>query len=210
MTTQEMAEMLTYVADRIHASRNELTNLDRATGDGDHGVSMDIGWRAIVDALDDHEEQQPFEAMLRKAGLAFLNKVGATVGPLYGTAFLDVATYCQGKRTLTKRDIEPLFATVVNALFRRGKARLGDKTMMDVWEPALCTFRNHSQNGFLAAGLATAKSANDSAENTAHLHAKVGRASRLGNRSVGVVDAGAQSAAIIIKAVIEWLIQHYG
>lgn len=192
------------LADRMRQARDELTDLDRAIGDGDHGVTMDLGWQAVKDALLPLVDPSLNEA-LRVAGQTFLRTVGATVGPLYATGLLDMSTWTVNRKTLTAADSLPIFEVFVGGLTRRGHAVLGDKTMMDTWLPALDAFRAGFPRGINVAANKALAAAHQGVLATGQMTALKGRAGRLGERSVGHVDPGARSAYIILETTIIWL-----
>lgn len=203
MTAKDVIELLCYVAEKMGAAKDELSGLDRDIGDGDHGLTMDIGWQAIKRAIGELDGPTLHE-VFQTAGRTFLRAVGATVGPLYGGMFLAVAKVSQGKTCLTKDDVGVVFRTAVESLQKRGQAEIGDKTMMDVWLPALWAFENFKGEA-MEAGFAALTAGQKGLEHTKELEARKGRASRLGGRSVGHVDPGAQSAYILLEAVVMWI-----
>ncbi len=204
MTAADVIKLIDHIADIFHDARGLLSSLDRDIGDGDHGVAMDVGWAAVQSAV--HQLEQPrLSDVFRAAGDAFLDKVGATVGPLYATMFLAIGKLVRDKDVLTDGDVGPIFRIAVESLQKRGKANVGDKTMMDVWIPALQAFQENERKGLQAAALAAATAGRSGAERTKDMVAVKGRASYLGQRSVGHVDPGAQSALILLESVIEWI-----
>jgi dihydroxyacetone kinase-like protein len=204
MTENDLIALLDYLAKEIHDSRESLSALDRDIGDGDHGVTMDIGWRAIQKEI--HELKQPnFYEIFQGAGRSFLRHVGATVGPLYATMFFALAKLTRDHEILTTQDAGALFTTAVEALQQRSKAEVGDKTMMDVWIPALEAFQRALSQGPNEAATAALMAAEKGVNTTKDLTARKGRASHLGHRTVGHIDPGAQSAWILLRSTITWL-----
>src|SRR5438132_454463 len=116
--------------------REELIELDRAIGDGDHGENMDRGFRAVVEKLDEGPSES-VAAALKLAATMLMNKVGGAAGPLYGTAFLRASVAAGGRYELDGPAVEAMLAAARDGIVARGKAELGDKTMVDAWTPAV-------------------------------------------------------------------------
>lgn len=203
ITGNDLISIIQAISKRMHDERDALCELDRAIGDGDHGVAMDIGWTSVsesVEALRDPSVTEIFHT----ASQVFLRSVGATVGPLYATGLLDMSVWARDHQCLTSNDILPLFETFVNGLERRGRATMGEKTMIDVWVPALNAFRMAIPNGSSMAVHAALQAAREGYLSTANMVAVKGRASRLGTRSEGHVDPGARSAYLLLETVAQW------
>src|SRR5271166_5095912 len=126
--------MLAY-ADLIHRSKDELTELDAAIGDGDHGFNMERGMLAIREQLP--ADASTPSAVLKSSAMTLISKVGGASGPLYGTAFLRAASAVDGKTQLEPADVAALFRAALTGVRERGKAELGEKTMVDAFEPAV-------------------------------------------------------------------------
>jgi len=188
-------------ADAVSDNADELTALDSAIGDADHGANMRRGMTAVVGKLDAAPDAAP-AALLKSAGMTLVSTVGGASGPLYGTLFLRMAT-AAGDRTELDG---PAFAAALRAglegVLARGKAQLGDKTMVDALTPAV-----DALDAALAAGSglrdalrAAAAAADKGADDTVPLVARKGRASYLGERSAGHRDPGATSTALLVDA----------
>ncbi len=203
MTGRDVITLLELVAERLRDHQDELTALDNQVGDGDHGVTMVQGWSAILAAVQPLRNQPPSE-VLRTAGQAFLNAVGATVGPLYATAFLRTAGAVDGKLSLGADDAGHAFEAWVEGLHARGKADVGEKTMMDVWIPAWEAFRAQRSEDLQTKLDAAVEAGWEGFQRTEAMAARKGRASRLAERSMGVADPGALSAYVILAAVGDW------
>ncbi|MGY6549148.1 MAG: dihydroxyacetone kinase subunit DhaL [Roseinatronobacter sp.] len=191
---------------RLDAQRAYLCELDGAIGDGDHGSSMAGGFAAIGRALRERKPASPADA-LRCAAQAFLTETGATVGPLYASAFLEAARQLDASPPLPMTETGVLLAACADGLRARGKAAPGDKTMLDVWWPAAqAATRAHREGAALARMAdvieATARAA---CRETAALISVRGRAARLQERSIGHVDPGAASSVEIIAAICDTL-----
>jgi dihydroxyacetone kinase-like protein len=189
-------------AELVTEHQGELTALDAAIGDADHGTNMARGMTAVVAALEASPPGTP-AALLKGVGMTLVRTVGGASGPLYGTFFLRMATATGDD--LTRLD-DAAFATALLAglegVVARGKAEAGDKTMLDALAPALDTLEAELASGSdLAAALAAARAAAEAGRDaTIGLQARKGRASYLGERSVGHQDPGATSAALLVAA----------
>ncbi|WP_077488292.1 dihydroxyacetone kinase subunit DhaL [Sinomonas mesophila] len=183
----------------IALHREELIELDRAIGDGDHGENMDRGFGAIVAQLDE-EAPASVGAALKMAAMMLMSKVGGAAGPLYGTAFLRAATSVGEAEALNGTEVAAMLAAARDGIVARGRAELGDKTMVDAWSPAVDA-AGRAGDGEAALG-AAADAAEAGAEATKPLVARKGRASYLGQRSAGHLDPGAVSTSLILRAAV--------
>ncbi len=204
MNGNDIKALLLSVADAMDASRDELCALDGEIGDADHGIAMAGGFGAIRAALDEIDGAPPTE-ILNAAAKAFLNAVGASSGPLYATAFMRAGAAFKGKEVLEDEDIALLISSMAEGIAHRGKAARGDKTMLDAWGPASDAALEAKGQPAAEVLNAAANAADVGAEATANMQAKLGRAARLGARSLGHKDPGAASAAILIRAMAEGL-----
>ncbi len=178
-----------------------LTELDTAIGDGDHGENMMRGFKAVEKKLETGTPPGDLVGLFKLVGMALLSSVGGAAGPLYGGFFLALSKSCAGKKSLSKTELGQVLAEGLADIQRRGKAQLGDKTMVDALAPALEAFRA-SPDGDLAGALkAAAEQAWESAEATIPLQARKGRASYLGERSIGHQDPGATSSWLLLRAL---------
>jgi dihydroxyacetone kinase-like protein len=184
------------VANRVIANAEELTDLDRAIGDGDHGTNMRRGFEAVL-ATADELSAKGFGESLKGVGTTLVMKVGGASGPLYGTLFLSLGKSLTDE--VSREQLAEAFAAAIEAVKARGKSDVGQKTMLDVFLPVLAVLREGGED-FPARLRATAKTA---AENTIPMKAIRGRASFLGERSIGHMDPGARSSALIVGAVAD-------
>lgn len=188
----------------IAEHRSELNDLDRAIGDGDHGENMDRGFQAVVAKLEgDSGARVPTPgAVLKLVAMTLMSTVGGAAGPLYGTAFLRAATAVGDAAELDAGLLVEAITAARDGIVARGKAELGDKTMIDAWSPAVeATQAAVTAEASPAEALAAAATAaDDGAEATEPLVARKGRASYLGERSAGHRDPGAWSTAMILNA----------
>jgi dihydroxyacetone kinase-like protein len=184
------------VAQRVIASTDELTDLDRAIGDGDHGANMRRGFEAVLAAVDELAAKNLGES-LKGVGTTLVMKVGGASGPLYGTLFMSLGKTLEDEVSCER--VADAFAAAIEAVKARGKSDVGQKTMLDVLFPVLAVLREGGTE--LPARLKAAAKA--AAEETIPMRAIRGRASFLGERSVGHMDPGARSSALIVDAVAD-------
>ena len=186
----------------IAEQRDYLVDLDRAIGDGDHGENMDRGFKAAVEAL---EQAQPGSVaeVLKTVAKTLMSTVGGAAGPLYGTAFLR-ASKAAGDGDLDGAGVAAVIAGALDGIQARGKATAGEKTMVDAWTPALEAARAAAESGSDPAAVleAAATAAEAGAAATEPLRATKGRASYLGERSIGHLDPGAVSTSLILRAAV--------
>jgi dihydroxyacetone kinase-like protein len=185
-------------------NRQQLTDLDSAVGDGDFGISLDRGFTAVQTELTANAPAD-IRAVFQNVATVLIKTMGGSSGPLLGTFFLRAGTASAGKSELAPADVVALFHAGVEGMQQRGKAALGDKTMMDAWLPAVDAMRGALEAGsgvteVLVRGTAAAEAG---AEATKSMTARKGRASYLGDRSVGHPDPGAIAAHLILKAAAE-------
>ena len=184
------------VANRVIANADELTDLDRAIGDGDHGTNMRRGFEAVLAVVDELAAKSLGES-LKGVGTTLVMKVGGASGPLYGTLFLSLGKSLEDE--VSHEQVAGAFAAAIEAVKARGKSDVGQKTMLDVFCPVLGVLREGGED--LPARLKAA--ARLAAENTIPMKAIRGRASFLGERSIGHMDPGARSSALIVDAVAD-------
>lgn len=197
-----IAKSLVLVAKKVEQNKDYLCELDGEVGDGDHGVSMTIGMRAVSRAAKDLPSNCTPSEAFQSAADAYADEVGATIGPLYEAAFAAAADSVKGKQNLNEiGDWATVYRAMANAIQQLGKAQLGDKTLLDAFFPAVDHIQALSTKGgnLEAALLSTAERALKAAKDTRNLVALKGRASRLGDRAKGHQDAGATSLAVVLK-----------
>jgi len=183
-------------------NRELLTELDAAIGDADHGLNMDRGFGEVVKKLPTVEDKD-IGTILKTVGMALLAKVGGASGPLYGTFFIRAATVAMKKESLTLSEFVDVLQTGVDGVVSRGKANAGDKTMCDVWWDVIAEAKAASERSddMPEALKAMAFAAASGAEKTIPMQAKKGRASYLGERSIGHQDPGATSTKLMIETL---------
>ncbi len=181
--------------------RDELVELDRVIGDADHGENMDRGFRAAVAKVDQAGPEKP-GAVLKLIATTLISTVGGASGPLYGTAFLRASSTVGDVEELDGLAVASALQAALEGVVARGKAATGDKTMVDALTPAAEVAKERAAEGKGPADVlvAAARAAHEGAQNTQPLIARKGRASYLGERSVGHVDPGARSTALLLEA----------
>ena len=184
----------------VAEQRDYLVDLDRAIGDGDHGENMDRGFRAAVEALSEAQPGSVAE-VLKTVAKTLMSTVGGAAGPLYGTAFLRASKAAAGG-DLDGGGVAAVIEGALSGIQARGKATTGEKTMVDAWTPALEAARAVAEAGGDAGVVleAAATAAEAGAAATEPLRATKGRASYLGERSIGHLDPGAVSTSLILRA----------
>jgi phosphoenolpyruvate---glycerone phosphotransferase subunit DhaL len=186
-------------ASSVSAARDELTKLDQAIGDGDHGANLTRGMTAVTDTL---TGDTPGD-VLKLVGRTLISKVGGASGPLYGTAFRETAKALGDAAEVDDATFAAALRAGLDGIVRLGKAEEGDKTMVDAWLPALAALDAALGSGSTLADAAAeaAKAAAAGTEATIPMQARKGRASYLGERSIGHQDPGATSVALVMRAL---------
>ncbi len=192
------------LAAAIAEQKDYLTQLDSDIGDGDHGANMHRGFQAVLGKLPGVADKD-IGTILKTVGMTLISTVGGAGGPLYGTLFLQMGTATAGKTELTLADWTAALEAGLKGVVMRGKANLGDKTMVDALTPAVEALKTASSNG---ASLADALRNSEQAaakgmQDTIPLVAKKGRASYLGERSAGHQDPGATSSHLLVKTAAD-------
>ncbi|MCX6451223.1 MAG: dihydroxyacetone kinase subunit DhaL [Actinobacteria bacterium] len=206
VTGAKVAKSLLLVAKRVEENKDYLCELDGEVGDGDHGVSMTIGMRAVTRAVNNLPDSVTPQAAFVAAADAYADEVGATIGPLYEAAFRAAAEAAKGKTNMNAiGDWAAVYEAMAVAIQVLGKAELGDKTLLDAFFPAVEHIKKLATGGgdLVSALESTAKCALDSAISTKDLVPQKGRAARLGDRAKGHQDAGATSLAIVLAGFAE-------
>ena len=204
MTNEDILRWLERVADELHTNAAYLTQLDSAIGDADHGTNMDRGFQAVR-AKFPTMTTMDIATQLKTVAMTLISTVGGASGPLYGTAFLRASATTANKQNLEPADMVVLLEAFLGGIVARGKAATGEKTMIDALTPALAAAKQALAEGTSLAEL-TAR-ARDGAEEgmkaTIPMLAIKGRASYLGERSIGHQDPGSTSSWIILRCLAE-------
>ncbi|MBS4210283.1 dihydroxyacetone kinase subunit DhaL [Bacillus sp. FJAT-50079] len=183
----------------VQTHKGELSELDQSIGDGDHGLNMSRGFQEVLEKVGD-SEYSDLGSLFKDVAMTLITKVGGASGPLYGSAFLKASQYAKEKETLSIKELGYLLQESLEAIKLRGKAQIGDKTMVDVWEYAPAMLFNESESLDWDKWIVFLK---DKMEHTGNLEARKGRAAYLGERSIGHIDPGAFSSYLIFKAMRE-------
>lgn len=193
----------------IDMNKEFLTELDSAIGDADHGINMARGFNVVMPKLQ-MEPVIELSSGLKKVGMTLISSVGGAAGPLYGTAFLRASAAARENTVVDRELAAQMLKAAVDGIKDRGKAVKGEKTMIDSLEPAYAAFINGIDKGksLLECMELACNAAREGVEYTKTIIAKKGRASYLGERSLGHQDPGATSALLILEALTEFCRQH--
>ncbi|MGN5734163.1 dihydroxyacetone kinase subunit DhaL [Arthrobacter psychrochitiniphilus] len=204
LDTAWAVQWLRLAAKVIAENRMALIELDRVIGDGDHGENMDRGFSAVLAKLDAEPPATP-GAAFKLVAMTLMSKVGGAAGPLYGTAFLRAATAVGDAAELDSNTLAAALAAARDGVVARGKASVGEKTMIDAWTPAVDAASAAAASGATPAALlaAAATAAEAGSVTTDPLIARKGRASYLGERAIGHRDPGSVSSALILRAAAQ-------
>ena len=202
--TKKLIEIIDKIADEIHTNEQFLTDLDNVIGDGDHGINMARGFKAVKEQLPTYADKD-MGAILKDVGMKLLSTVGGASGPLYGTFFMKAGKALKGKTEADLNDFITVLTDGIAGIQKRGKAVRGEKTMLDAMMPALDAIKaSFEADGDAKKALdAGVKAAEEGIEFTKTIRATKGRASYLGDRSIGHQDPGATSFTIMLKVVDE-------
>jgi phosphoenolpyruvate---glycerone phosphotransferase subunit DhaL len=204
ITRDDTLNWVKAIAGVINEKKTYLTELDAAIGDADHGANMDRGFKAVMNKLPEISDKD-IGTIFKTVGMTLISTVGGAGGPLYGTFFLQVGMKTAGKMELSLTDWADALEAALNGVVMRGKAELGDKTMVDALTPAVAALKqsiSESQPIHKALEL-SAEAAKKGMEGTVPLVARKGRASYLGERSAGHQDPGATSSFLILKTAAD-------
>ncbi|WP_193197014.1 dihydroxyacetone kinase subunit DhaL [Nostoc sp. MG11] len=202
----QILQWLQSFATEIEQNKEYLTELDAAIGDADHGINMDRGFKKVSSQLPSLADQD-ISSILKTVSMTLISSIGGASGPLYGTWFLRASTAVAGKQELTEQDLLKLLQAGLDGVLGRGKAQLGDKTMVDVLSPSVAAFEQAIGEGkkTLEALNTAVVAAEQGLHKTTPMLAKKGRASYLGDRSIGHQDPGGTSAYLMLKSFLEVL-----
>ncbi len=190
-----------HIAKAIISQKDYLNMLDKAIGDGDHGNNMAIGFQEALDEIDNMSDDGNPAKVFKVIGAAFAENVGGAAGPLYAAAFNRAAKACDENTSFTVDSVIKVLGAAVEAVEKRGRVKLGEKTMLDVLVPVYKVFVEGKKNDktlFQCLGEAS-RAAKEGADYTRTISASKGRASYLGIRSIGHQDPGATSSLIMVR-----------
>jgi dihydroxyacetone kinase-like protein len=204
ITKDQIVRWLEKTAAVLEENRSYLTELDSAIGDADHGTNMHRGFKKVMEKLPTVADKDVGN-ILKTTGMTLISSVGGASGPLYGTFFMRSGMAMAAKEELSDDDLFKLLQAGVEGVLQRGRPNLEDKTMYDAWAPAM-----EAMQKALSAGKGTVEiletavaAAEQGMKNTIPLQARKGRASYLGERSIGHQDPGATSSYLILNALLE-------
>jgi len=199
--TKEMSiQWLEKATELIKENKDYLTELDAAIGDADHGLNMDRGFSKVMEKMSS-TEMNDCSDVFKNTAMTLISSVGGASGPLYGSFFLKASMACKGKSELNITDFVSTLEAAVKGVTDRGRAQIGDKTMIDVWSPVITALKEGNETDLVELMHKALKVAENAKEATRDLLAKKGRASYLGERSIGHLDPGAVSSTLIIEAL---------
>lgn len=206
LTAQDMLHILEKMATDLEGAQDLLRDLDAAMGDGDHGVTMKLGFGGIRKALPELE-QQDIGTIIGRAGMIFNSAAASTIGVLLASACLRAGREVKGKTEIDLADVARMANAGVQGVRERGKAEVGNKTMLDTLVPwANALVKAESEGRSLPEGLSEAEeAAKQGMLGTKDLMSKVGRGSWLGERTIGLQDPGATSTYLMIRSLTEYV-----
>jgi len=199
-TVNDVIQWIEKANEKIQTNKQYLTQLDQAVGDGDHGINMSRGFRILVEKLQDTEYTSVTQA-LKDVAMTIISNVGGAAGPLYGTAFLRFSLVTDNKKELDETTLSKGMVAAVSGMKQRGRAAVGEKTLIDVWEPVAV----YMEEAEMIAPDQIIKIAEQAMESTKEIKATKGRAAYLKDRSIGHIDPGAMSSYYILTAFAEVL-----
>ncbi len=205
MKKEQILRWLQRFGNKIEQNKDYLTELDAAIGDADHGINMERGFRKLLVQLPSLSYKDDIGSILKAVSMTLISSIGGASGPLYGTFFLRASAVVADKQELDERDMLEMLKAGLDGVAERGKTQLGDKTMLDVLHPAVTAFEKavNDRKAMLEAMEYALLSAEQGMKNTASMQAKKGRASYLGDRSLGHQDPGATSTYIMLKCLYD-------
>jgi len=207
LNEDNVRSMIIHVADRIIENKPLLTEIDNKIGDGDHGIGMAGGMRKAKDAVSAAENSGNAYALFEKAGKAMLMSMGGASGVIFSSLYMAGARGAEAKAELAPADLAAMMERSLLAIKERGKARVGDKTMVDALEPAVEAMKENHEKGLALMLQAAVKASAQGVEDTKKYQAKFGRAKSLMERAIGFQDAGATSVWIIFRSMSEFVEQ---
>lgn len=202
---QQTKAMMIHVADTVIESKPYLTEVDSKIGDGDHGIGMAGGLEKAKAKLIETEAFEDVNQIFKTVGRTMLMSMGGASGVIFGTMFEGGVKKMESKKVLDCRTLTEIMKNSLALIKERGKAQVGDKTMVDAFEPAVSAMENANTNDLTELLSAAEKAAKEGMENTKNYTAKFGRAKSLLERSIGFQDAGATSVWIIFRAMKEYV-----
>ncbi|MEH7386762.1 dihydroxyacetone kinase subunit DhaL [Bacillus sp. JJ1521] len=206
LNPNQVKEMFLYVGEKVVESKPLLTKIDSAIGDGDHGIGMSVGFTKAEENLRTNEFTT-INDVFKTIGMSMISSMGGASGVIFGTMFVGGIKGLEPMETLELASLADIYEKALEAIKQRGKAELGDKTMIDAFQPAVAALKaSVAANDSFLDGLRKAEAAAlEGVEATKDFIAKFGRAKSLGERAIGHQDAGATTVFIIFKSMKEWV-----
>lgn len=202
---QQIVAWLNELAVVFADNQDLLTDLDREIGDADHGLNMNRGFQKVQEKLPTFSDKD-IGAILKNTGMVLLSSIGGASGPLYGTFFIRAAAKATAKEALTSAELTAILEEGMAGIVHRGKAVVGDKTMVDTWSGIIASLKQTEQSAIVESVDTALVAAKAAMEGTTPMQAKKGRASYLGERSVGHQDPGATSSYLMFKALCKQIV----
>lgn len=202
LNTQDVNKIIRITINSVIANEDYFCELDSAVGDGDFGTSLSKGFQAI-DSEWDSLNNDDIGKLMTSCGKIIMQNCGGASGPIWGTAFRKAGSYATGKNSLTLEELAEFLDAMVKGVQQVGKAELGDKTLLDALIPVTKSLHQSVEEGdnMMEAVEQSVQAAEDGAENTKEIEANKGRASYLGERSIGHYDPGAKAVSIILADI---------
>ncbi len=206
LTTKDYIEYLKKAYEKIHADGDYITELDSATGDGDHWTNIDMGFEKLLEQAAELEQLSLFEAF-KKISMTMMSVIGGSGGVLYGSAYMEAAKILKEKSVLELPDVCNILEAMMKGIMNRGKAEPGCKTMLDALHPAVECFKDCIAKGLSEAETLALvkKAALDGAESTKDMEAIKGRAYYQANKGVGHLDPGAVTMSYQIEVLMDYI-----
>lgn len=206
VTKEQIVRWLELAIAALTENKDYLTDLDRAIGDADHGTNMDRGFRKVAEKLPSVADKD-IGNIMKTVGMTLISSVGGASGPLYGTFFMRGGMAVDAKEELSEEDLVAMLQGAIDGVIQRGRAQTGDKTMIDALLPAIEALKNGFTAGkdIVGAMEDAVAAAEQGMKDTVPLQARKGRASYLGERSIGHQDPGATSSYLVLNALLDAL-----
>ncbi|MCC8172886.1 MAG: dihydroxyacetone kinase subunit L [Odoribacter sp.] len=202
--TADAIKWMENLAATYEKNKDYLSELDREIGDSDHGINMARGFTAVNEKMSDMADKD-IATVFKTVAMTLISTVGGASGPLYGTFFLQCSMKSTGKESMNVEDMAEAFKAGLGGIISRGKAGVGDKTMVDAMSPAVAVFDEAQGNNLTEVACQAKDAAKAGAESTKPLVARKGRASYLGDRSAGHLDPGAESTFMLFDELCNTL-----
>jgi phosphoenolpyruvate---glycerone phosphotransferase subunit DhaL len=206
----ELREILLFVSEAVSREESRLNALDAAIGDGDHGISVTVGFRAVRKAIEDTPDCKSISTILGNAGRAFIGATGGAIGIIFGRMLACGEQALKGRESLGADELKRWLDAMESTITAVGKAKVGDKTILDAVHAASVAISASivQRNDVTEAIAVASQAAEQAACDTANMLCKMGRASRLGERVLGHPDPGAVTFSIVMNSFYRWLIDH--